>query len=66
MKKKNDPISNEEYIKCFNPNKDAPDTNPNKDAPDTSSKEKLLDSAFKIALDTRKFEIDLWDVLKIN
>ncbi len=60
MKKKNDPISNEEYIKCFNPNKDAPDTNPNKDAPDTSSKEKLLDSAFKIALDTRKFEIDLY------
>ena len=51
MKKKNDPISNEEYIKCFNPNKDAPDT---------SSKEKLLDSAFKIALDTRKFEIDLY------
>lgn len=51
MKKKNDPISNEEYIKCFNPNKDAPDT---------SSKEKLLDSAFKIALDTRKFEIELY------
>ena len=58
MKKKNDPISNEEYIKCFNPNKDAPD--PNKDAPDTSSKEKLLDSVFKIALDTRKFEIELY------
>ena len=51
MKKKNDPISNEEYIKCFNPNKDAPDT---------SSKEKLLESAFKIALDTRKFEIELY------
>ncbi|WP_315564865.1 hypothetical protein [Alloprevotella tannerae] len=45
MKKKNDPISNEEYIKCFNPNKDAPE---------------LLDSAFEIALDTRKFEIELY------
>ena len=45
MKKKNDPISNEEYIKCFNPNKDAPE---------------LLDSAFEIALDTRTFEIELY------
>ena len=51
MKKKIDPISHEEYIKCFNPNKDAPDT---------SSKGKLLESAFKIALDTRKFEIELY------
>lgn len=54
MKKKNDPISNEEYIKCFNPNKDAPDTS------SKEKKEKLLDSAFEIALDTRKFEIELY------
>lgn len=54
MKKKNDPISNEEYIKCFNPNKDAPDRS------SKEKKEKLLDSAFEIALDTRKFEIELY------
>ena len=55
-KRHGDCISKEEYIKCYS----FEDNNTPEDNTEGKPNKKLIEKAFEIALDTRKFEIDLY------
>ena len=57
IKKRGDCISKQEYIECYSSSTNDTDSTDNTNE---KSKKETIENAFKIALDTRKFEIELY------